>query len=128
MPVIAVTKERQAGEARVAATPDSVKKLTAAGFSVIVESGAGAASSYPDADYAAAGAEVAADAGGAIGKADILFKVRGPAPEEIAALKAEALVVGMLNPHQDKDTLNALAARACAPSPWRSCRGSPGPR
>ena len=111
MPVIAVTKERQAGETRVAATPDTVKKLIAAGYAVVIEAGAGASSSYPDADYAAAGAEMAPDAASAIGKADILFKVRGPVAEEIAALKADAIVVGMLNPHQDKDTLNALAAK-----------------
>ncbi|MBC7166380.1 Re/Si-specific NAD(P)(+) transhydrogenase subunit alpha [Phenylobacterium sp.] len=111
MPVIAVTKERQAGETRVAATPDTVKKLIAAGYSVVVEAGAGAPSSYPDADYAAAGAEMASEPAAAIGKADILFKVRGPVAEEIAALKADAIVVGMLNPHQDKETLQALAAK-----------------
>lgn len=111
MPVIAVTKERQAGETRVAATPDTVKKLIAAGYAVVIEAGAGASSSYPDADYAAAGAEMAPDAASALGKADILFKVRGPVAEEIAALKADAIFVGMLNPHQDKDTLNALAAK-----------------
>ena len=54
MAVIAVTKERQAGETRVAATPETVKKLIGAGFSLVVEAGLGAASSYPDADYAAA--------------------------------------------------------------------------
>ncbi|WP_300572860.1 Re/Si-specific NAD(P)(+) transhydrogenase subunit alpha [Phenylobacterium sp.] len=111
MAVIAVTKERRDGETRVAATPDTVKKLIAAGFGVVVEAGAGATSSYPDGDYQAAGAEIAPDLSAALAKADILFKVRGPTPEEIAGLKAEALVVGMLNPHQDKATLNALAAK-----------------
>ena len=111
MAVIAVTKERQAGETRVAATPETVKKLIGAGFSLVVEAGLGAASSYPDADYAAAGAELVSDAVQAIGKADILLKVRGPVSEEIAALKADALVIGMLNPHQDKATLQALAAK-----------------
>ena len=111
MAVIAVTKERQAGETRVAATPETVKKLIGAGFSVVVEAGLGAGSSYPDADYAAAGAELVSDAAQAIGNADILLKVRGPVSEEIAALKADALVIGMLNPHQDKATLQALAAK-----------------
>ncbi|MDX5392253.1 MAG: Re/Si-specific NAD(P)(+) transhydrogenase subunit alpha [Caulobacteraceae bacterium] len=111
MAVIAVTKERQAGETRVAATPETVKKLIGAGFSLVVEAGLGAASSYPDADYAAAGAELVSDAVQAIGKADILLKVRGPVSEEIAALKADALVIGMLNPHQDKATLQALATK-----------------
>lgn len=110
MAVIAVTKERRDGETRVATTPDTVKKLITAGFAVAVETGAGEASSYPDADYAAAGAELCGlDA--ALAKADILFKVRGPTPEEIAGLKGEAIVVGMLNPHQDKTTLQALSAK-----------------
>ncbi|MDO8379966.1 Re/Si-specific NAD(P)(+) transhydrogenase subunit alpha [Phenylobacterium sp.] len=111
MAVIAVTTERRAGETRVAAVPESVKKLIAAGFAVVVESGAGTAASYPDADYQAAGAEIAKDAKAAIGKADILFKVRAPEAAEIAALKAGAIVVALLNPHMDKDALKALAAK-----------------
>ena len=59
MAVIAVTTERRAGETRVAAVPETVKKLIAAGFSVVVEAGAGDAASYPDADYEAAGATLA---------------------------------------------------------------------
>src|SRR6201996_6238979 len=109
MAVIAVTRERRAGETRVAATPETVKKLIGAGFSVIVETGAGTASSYPDADYQAAGAALAKTAKDALGKADIVFKVRGPEAEEIAALKSGALVVATLNPYVDKTTLAALA-------------------
>jgi NAD/NADP transhydrogenase alpha subunit len=109
MAVIAVTKERRSGETRVAAVPETVKKLSAAGFSVIVEAGAGLAASFQDADYEAAGATLAKTAADAIGKADILFKVRAPEAEEIAALKAGALVVALLNPYQDKATLEALA-------------------
>ena len=109
MAVIAVTKERRAGETRVAATPETVKKLIAAGWSVTVEAGAGSGSSYPDADYEAAGAKLETTLQGALASADVLFKVRGPEAEEIAALKAGALVAATLNPHQDKDTLNALA-------------------
>ena len=56
MPVLAVTKERRAGETRVAVTPDAAKKLIALGFDVVVEAGAGLAAAVPDADYAAAGA------------------------------------------------------------------------
>lgn len=109
MAVIAVTKERRSGETRVAAVPETVKKLSAAGFSVIVEAGAGLAASFQDVDYEAAGATLAKTAADAIGKADILFKVRAPEAEEIAALKAGALVVALLNPYQDKATLEALA-------------------
>ncbi|WP_309646261.1 Re/Si-specific NAD(P)(+) transhydrogenase subunit alpha [Phenylobacterium sp.] len=111
MAVIAVTKERRFAETRVAATPETVKKLIAAGFLVTVEAGAGTAASYQDADYEAAGATLSKTAKDAIGKADIVFKVRAPADEEIAALKAGAIVVATLNPHQDKDALKALAAK-----------------
>jgi NAD(P) transhydrogenase subunit alpha len=111
MPVIAVTKERRAGETRVAATPETVKKFIAAGYSVVVESGAGDGASIPDADYEAAGATLAKSVKDAVGKADILFKVRGPEADEIKALKPGAIVAATLNPYQDRATLDALAAQ-----------------
>ena len=111
MAVIVVTKERRAGETRVAATPESVKKLILAGFSVTVEVGAGASASYPDADYEAAGATLVNTVKAAMDKADILFKVRAPVDEEIAALKPGTIVVATLNPYIEKDALNALAAK-----------------
>lgn len=114
MPVIAVTKERRAGETRVAVTPETAKKLAGAGFQVIVERGAGASASYPDVDYEAAGASLAAGPAEAIGAADILLKVRAPVDEEIAALKPGAIVVALLNPHQDKAALQALAAKGAS--------------
>jgi NAD(P) transhydrogenase subunit alpha len=114
MPVIAVTRERRAGETRVAATPETVKKLAAAGFSLVVERGAGAAAAYPDTDYEAAGAALAAGPAEAISGADILLKVRAPVDEEIAALKPGAIVVGLLNPHQEKAALQALAAQGAS--------------
>ena len=109
MTVIAVTKERRGGETRVAATPETVKKLIGAGFSVVVEAGSGTAASYPDADYEAAGASIAKSVQDAVGGADILFKVRAPVDEEIAALKAGAIVAATLNPYVEKDALKALA-------------------
>jgi H+-translocating NAD(P) transhydrogenase subunit alpha len=109
MAVIAVTKETRANETRVAATPETVKKLGAAGFSVVVQAGAGTAASYPDADYEAAGAKIAKTAKDAIKDADVLFKVRAPEAAEIATLKSGAIVAAALNPYQDKETLDALA-------------------
>ncbi|MFN3859716.1 MAG: Re/Si-specific NAD(P)(+) transhydrogenase subunit alpha [Caulobacter sp.] len=109
MTVIAVTRERRAGETRVAATPETVKKLIAAGAQVVVEAGAGAGASIPDAEFAAAGATVEAALKGALAKADVLFKVRAPEAEEIAGLKSGAVVAATLNPHQDRATLEALA-------------------
>jgi len=115
MAVIAVTKERRAGETRVAAVPETVKKLIAQGFSVVVEAGAGTAASFPDADYQAAGATLAKTAKDALAKADILFKVRGPEAAEIAAIEPGTLVVATLNPYVDKAALDGLAkARATA--------------
>src|SRR5215217_4882236 len=115
MAVVAVTRERRAGETRVAATPETVKKLIGAGFSVTVESGAGVAASVPDAEYAAAGATIAKSLKDALAKADVLFKVRGPEAEEIAALKPGVMVVATLNPYQDRATLEGPAkAKASA--------------
>jgi len=115
MAAIAVTRERRAGETRVAAVPETVKKLIAQGFSVMVEAGAGSAASFPDADYQAAGATLAKTAKDALAKADILFKVRAPEADEIAAIKPGTLVVATLNPYQDKAALEGLAkAKATA--------------
>src|SRR5690348_5235679 len=102
MPVLAVTKERHAGETRVAATPEAVKKLIQLGFEVVIEAGAGEAAAMPDSGFEAAGARIAAGAAATLSGADVVFKVRGPSDEEIAALKPGAIVVGLFNPHQDK--------------------------
>jgi NAD(P) transhydrogenase subunit alpha len=110
MATVAVIKERLGGETRVAATPDSVKKLIAMGLAVQVERGAGAGASIPDADYDAAGA-VVGDLAAVLAAADILIKVRSPTPEETAALKPGAVVVGLLNPFMERPALEALAAR-----------------
>jgi len=109
MPVLAVTKERRAGETRVAVTPDATRKLIALGLDVVVEAGAGLAAAAIDADYEAAGARLVRSAPEAVAGADILLKVRGPTEEEIGALKAGAIVVGLLNPFQDRETMEALA-------------------
>jgi NAD(P) transhydrogenase subunit alpha len=112
---VAVAQERHAGETRVAATPETVKKLIAAGCAVVVESDAGLKAAYPDDQYAAAGAQVAKTAKDALKDADVLFKVRAPSSDEIKALKPGAVVVAALNPYQDKATLEALAkAKATA--------------
>ncbi len=108
MPVLAVTKERRAGETRVAVTPDAAKKLIALGFDVVIEAGAGLAAAVPDADYAAAGAKVVATPTEALSAADLVLKVRAPADEEIAVLKSGAIVVGLLNPFQDREALAEL--------------------
>ncbi len=96
---IGIIKETTAGETRVAATPETVKKLAAIpGFSVSIESGAGAASSLLDEAYAAAGATVNANGADVLAGSDIVLKVRGPGAGELAAMKAGTQLIGMLNP------------------------------
>ncbi|MBN9559058.1 MAG: Re/Si-specific NAD(P)(+) transhydrogenase subunit alpha [Alphaproteobacteria bacterium] len=108
---LAVLKERRAGEARVAATPETAKKLTGLGLSVVVESGAGAGARIADADYVAAGAAIAPDAAAALADADIVFTVRGPDAGEIAAMKKGTVLAALLAPHSEKDTAQTLAAQ-----------------
>ena len=83
---LAVTRERRDGETRCAVTPDAVRKLTALGCAVTVEAGAGQGSSIPDAEFAAAGATVAADTKAVLSHADVLLIVLGPAAPVIWAL------------------------------------------
>jgi H+-translocating NAD(P) transhydrogenase subunit alpha len=108
---IAVTKERRSAETRVAATPDTVKKLIALGFAVSVETGAGEGASIPDADFAAAGATIAKNAGEALSGADVMLTVRPPTEDEIAALKSGAIVAGMLDAFNNRPLLDVLAAK-----------------
>ena len=94
---IGIPRETRPGETRVAATPETVKKLSASGkHTLVVEAGAGTSAAIPDDAYAAAGATIgsAADALGA----DIVLKVRGPWADELPQLKRGALLVGLLNP------------------------------
>ena len=106
---IAVLKEGEAGERRVAATPETVKKYIALGASLAVEAGAGAGASIADADYQAAGAaigsrsETLADAG-------VLLAVQGPDPASIEGALAGALLVGALNPFGRRERIQAYAA------------------
>ncbi|KVQ80559.1 Re/Si-specific NAD(P)(+) transhydrogenase subunit alpha [Burkholderia multivorans] len=93
---IGVPAETRANEARVAATPETVKKYAAAGHRVSVAKGAGTAASYPDEAYAAAGAELT-DQSAAFG-ADIVLKVQAPTDAELPSLKRGAVLVGMLEP------------------------------
>jgi NAD(P) transhydrogenase subunit alpha len=108
---LAVLKERRDGETRVAATAETVKKLKGLGLEVTVESGAGAGARVSDADYLAAGATVAPDMATALGDADIVLKVRGPLPEEIAAMKKGAVLAALLAPYTEKDAAAKLAAQ-----------------
>ena len=95
--IIGIPRETRAGETRVAATPETVKKLAASGkHQLVVEAGAGGLSSIPDAEFQAAGARIGS-MDEALG-ADLVLKVRGPSAEELPKLKHGAMLVGLLNP------------------------------
>lgn len=108
---IVVLKEAAAGEKRVALVPETVARLVKQGFAVGVEPGAGSGAGFPDAEYAAKGAAVGGAAPELLGSADVLACVRPPAASALAALKPGAVVIGMLAPYQNAETLRALAAR-----------------
>lgn len=106
---IGIPTETLAGETRVAATPETVKKFAAMGCEVLVQSGAGLASSCTNAAYEAAGAKVVATAAEAL-NADIILKVAAPNADETALIKQGATVLAAFAPHQN-DHLEAYAAR-----------------
>jgi NAD(P) transhydrogenase subunit alpha len=105
---IGVPAETRAGETRVAATPETVKKL-AARNEVRIQQGAGAGASIPDRDYEAAGAKLVASAAEAF-DADIVLKVRAPQESELALLKSGSTLIGLLEPF-DAAGIEALARR-----------------
>ncbi|MGH6974068.1 MAG: Re/Si-specific NAD(P)(+) transhydrogenase subunit alpha [Stellaceae bacterium] len=105
--IIGIPKERRAGELRVAASPDTVKRLAGQGLAIVVERGAGAGAAYTDDAYGAAGAKLA-DASAALG-ADIVLKVQRPTADELKEMKSGAVLVAMLAPLQHKDEVQAYA-------------------
>ena len=92
---IAVGREVDLVEDRVAATPETVKKMIALGAEVVVEPGAGVKSGIPDAEYVAAGATVSEDA---VKGADVVLRVRRPVAAELAHYKRGALVFALMDP------------------------------
>ncbi|MBB3268185.1 NAD(P) transhydrogenase subunit alpha [Azospirillum sp. OGB3] len=113
---IAIPRERRAGENRVAASPETVKKLKALSLDVVVETGAGLGSNLPDRVYQDAGAEIAPDAASALADADIVLKVQRPLLagegdlDELALIKRGALLFAILNPYNSRDHVAAYAA------------------
>jgi NAD(P) transhydrogenase subunit alpha len=103
---VAVARELDANEPRVAATPETVKKLKSFGADVAVARGAGIASGIPDAEYEAAGAEIGE---GVEKNADVVLKVRRPAANELAGYKKGALVIAIMDPYGNEAELKKLA-------------------
>ncbi|MGH3008631.1 MAG: Re/Si-specific NAD(P)(+) transhydrogenase subunit alpha [Gaiellaceae bacterium] len=103
---VGIPRETTDGERRVALVPETAAKLAAAGFEIVVEAGAGIPASFPDADYAEAGATV-----GEPWEAEAVVKVRKPSAEEIKRMRDGQLLVGFLEPLSDPAGLEALAGR-----------------
>jgi NAD(P) transhydrogenase subunit alpha len=113
---VGIPKEIYPNECRVAATPDSVEKIIKLGYEVVIEAGAGDASSFLDAAYTEAGAAIAPDAKALYAQADIVLKVRQPiarpdGTHEADLIKEGATLIGFIWPAQNKDLLDRLAKR-----------------
>jgi NAD(P) transhydrogenase subunit alpha len=111
---LAILKECRPGEARVAGSPDVVRKLIQLGFEVAVESGAGAGASFSDATFRDAGASIAENAGAALESADVIFKVQRPiveggAKSELASIPKGALLIANLQALAHKTDMEACA-------------------
>jgi H+-translocating NAD(P) transhydrogenase subunit alpha len=103
---IAVAREADSAEDRVAATPETVRKMKALGAEVVVEPGAGVKSGFPDGEYAAAGATIVKDA---VKDAEVVLKVRRPGALEVALYKPGTLVIAIMDPFGNETALKALA-------------------
>jgi H+-translocating NAD(P) transhydrogenase subunit alpha len=110
--VISVPRETRAGEQRVALVPDMVKKLSALGVSIKVQTGAGDAAGYADSDYEAASATIETDEYALYQQADILLTVNPATPTQISQLKAGSILMGFLNPYSDTDRFKTLQAKS----------------
>ena len=112
---IGVPRERRRGEARVAVSPDTAKRLAGRGIDVLIERGAGQAARFADQSFADAGARLVDDAAGIYGDADVVLKVRRPLCadegeiDEMALLRSGQVLVGMLDPYQNPDQVAAYA-------------------
>jgi len=106
---LAVIRERRDAEKRVSASPDTVKKLTGLGFAVTVEAGAGNGASISDATYETAGAKIAPDLSKTLKDADVIFSVQGLEAADAPKAKKGALQLAVLNPHVEKERLQAYA-------------------
>jgi len=100
---IGIPAETRGGESRVAATPETVKKYTAKGIHIVsVQAGAGAGASIPDSEFEAAGARIVADAETLYSQSEIVLKVRGPEADELAKIRKDAILIGLLAPHKSE--------------------------
>ncbi len=107
--VIAILKETQKNEARVAATPETVKKLTSNGVKIQIESGAGNGANIPDGYYSDAGATICKSASDTLKSANVILKVAPPNTSEISSFPKGALFLSQINPYQNQPLIDAFA-------------------
>ena len=105
-----VPKETRDGETRVAATPETVKRMAGAGLEVTVEAGAGMAAHIADGQYEEVGATLSSEKDKALAEADLVLRVTAPDATEAANLKEGALLVALLSPHQNLDVVGQLTS------------------
>ncbi|KML55411.1 NAD(P) transhydrogenase subunit alpha [Burkholderia cepacia] len=108
---IGIPLETATGERRVATVPEVIEKLIKLGFSVVVQSGAGAGANFDDDAYRAAGASVAATAAELWSGSDIVFKVRPPTSDEVALMRESGTLIGFVWPAQNPELMEQLAAK-----------------
>lgn len=108
---LAVPKERKTGETRVALVPDTVARLIKAGFTVAIETGAGASTYYSDDDYQKAGAQIVADPKALVDGAQVVLAVQPPDETITAHLKAGSILISFLAPHAHKDLVKKLQSQ-----------------
>lgn len=108
---LTILKETSPGETRVAATPESVKKLVGLDHTVTIETGAGVAAGFPDKAFSDEGATIASSASEALNGADLLMKVRAPSAEESASYPEGLTVIALMNPFGMGDLADAFNAK-----------------
>ena len=108
--LIGVAKETWPGEVRTALVPANATKLIKSGFSIAMQSGAGAAAGFTDESFADAGVTVMNSRAEVMAAADIFLAVRKPDTDEVAQLKASAISVSFLDPYNEKALIEALAS------------------
>jgi len=106
--MIGVCKETGKNESRVALTPEGVKKLKDTGQDIIIESGAGTASSYSDDDYTEAGAEIGKERSKILSDCDILLAVQAPAIDDLKKMKKGSVLISFIWPLQNQDYVDVL--------------------
>jgi NAD(P) transhydrogenase subunit alpha len=111
MPTIFVPKENATGERRVAAVPETVKRLVGAKLAVQVESGAGYGAGFTDDAYAAAGAQIVTEPRAAWASADAVFRVQAPRADEVGRMKHGAMLFALLDPYRNVALAKLIAAQ-----------------